>query len=354
MALVDKYVTLTISRSALPPAPTVRTIARVSNVALDGSARSESFETIAAAQAALTASRIDQDTFDAIVAIFAQRPRPSKVEIIRVDVSGGEGYNDALIAAEAAGVKYNGVIIDSRTAADIVAASNFAEARDVIFMFQSSLADWLTSGAPSSFSAITSNEHTFGVYHSTDTVQADAGVIGSRLAYDPNASAAPGFGPVRGVTQYTITSAQRDFALANGIGVLEEYVAGGTGNLGTNYTNGKSLAGIRMDALVTEFWLKQRIEGEVAALLVNEAAAGRFVPVSPSGQSQVGAILRATGQRGVAIGRFTGSDDFPEGFVVTAPDITTADKSAQRIPMAATYNLAIPALAVSISIDLTE
>lgn len=296
------------------------------------------------AAAAVTAGYLSSAAYNQVVAIFAQRPSPSSVMVGRVDTGGSETYATAWDLIRADNDDFYGVMIDKRSATEIllVAAKVEALSGAKLFIFQNADADWLTSGIPSAFSAAAAYEWSAVVYHDTATVYTDAAMLGT-LAFDPDVQSAPWDRPVKGVTNYAtaLTSTQRTFALANGANVL--------GKLGSeNFVidPGVNLQGRPLYEQLTVSWFDARLNERFAAVKNSESTAGRKITVTPDGQSQLlGEILRVF-DLAVEAGHITEYDVQPLA-------ITDSDKTARRIRFSARAVTAVSARLFTFTLNIS-
>ena len=144
----------------------------------------------------------------------ASQCKPASVAVIPITVTNSTAAL-ALQAAIDAGLDFGYVTCDTRTPAAQVAISNWCEARQYIYLAQSSDASWLNSGVPTDYSTIVDNKQTGMIYHPTDSQWADAEWAGFVSAKDPDVARTNFRGPIGNATTYTLTSAQAAYAIAN-------------------------------------------------------------------------------------------------------------------------------------------
>lgn len=177
------------------------------------SVRSVRYTSYAEAQAAQTAGYISSGTLAAIAVAFAQRPAPADILVGNVDLAGSpaETYATALPLIQAHDSDFYGVCATTRTGADVEALALVVETEDLLYVSQSSDADWLTSGYPSAFVDLEDLENSATVYHTTDAQWADVAWLCGALAFDPDVQSIPWDRPLKGVSAYTsdLTSAQK-------------------------------------------------------------------------------------------------------------------------------------------------
>ena len=286
--------------------------------------RVRSYASVAAATADNTAGYISAGTLAAVTAAFAQPRKPAVFKVGRVDTAGGESYADGLAACIVADGDFYGIASDSRADADILSVSAAVEALRLLFVAQSADADWKTASHPSGLTALETRERTAVVYHDTAAQWSDVAWLVNRLSFDPDEQSAPWNAGVAGVS-----------ALATAPTDTEK------GHLDDNYANhglpygGETFwidAGVNQNGrplyeIVTADWYYARLQERVSAMHAREAANGRKIQVSPLGQAQILAEIRAQNEQGVGAGHFTSIDQTS----VTAEAITSADTAANRL-----------------------
>ena len=223
-SVVELYTTATVLDGTGTTISTgANVVARVSDVTLDGVVLAELFTSDAQRATSLAAGEIDADTSAAIIAIYLQNPTVTGVLIIRV--AGAGDYGIALTNAEVAGFRapwdYQTLVIDDRAATATIAVATWCETRRVLFIFQSSDADWLTAGGlPAAYAAgatLATRTKTAGLYEDTDATQADAMWAGRIAGINPVLQRAASMIRVAGLSEYTtfLTAPQRGFLGAN-------------------------------------------------------------------------------------------------------------------------------------------
>lgn len=350
----DKNIVLTISLSAATAGAGSLRPFRVSDVALDGSARWAIFDDPAGVDDAFDAGEIDADTRDALSLALSQSPHASEVGVIRVDVTGGEGYDDALSAAEAGGLDFYGVALDTRAIAGITEASTWIEAREKILVCQSADSSWLDAGVPTGtpgFDDLVNNRRTAVLYHPTGTIAADFAWLSNRLAFNPETASPPWSTGLSSFAGYALTSTQRAAVEANKANAILPY-----GPASLYVDPGVMIDGTPIYEIVSRDWLARTIRAEIAAFVVAEHAAGRKIPVNEIGQGQIAGILTAIGIRGVAAQHF-GPDpagNFPNGFKIIPLPISTADLAARRLRFKCSFYLATAGRVFDFTINLVR
>lgn len=252
----------------------------------------------------------------ALKTAFAQQPRPGLVKLGKKEAL--ESYADALTAIAAEDADWYGLAIDSRTAADIIAAADWVESRTHLFVAQSADADWLTSGQPAAFSDIATHERTAVIFHDTATEYADVAWLAGRLVFDPDTYSVPWDAQIRGVTAYAtaLTTGQRDFAIANNANLSLPY-----GSVETFVDPGVNISGRTLDEIVTADWFKLRLESKVAQAKINASGRGEKIPLGRVGVSILRPLVESQFAEGVAAGHFVEGQTEVEFISPTQADI---------------------------------
>lgn len=235
---------------------------------------------------------------------LAQQPSPGVVKAISVDASGSEDYDEAISAAVQEDGSIYAVAIDSRSAADQILVSTWAEQRDHLFVMQTDDADVLASGFPSAYASIENNENTLALYHDEDNRAEDFAWISNRLAFDPDFQSAPWDAPLAPSLGYTApistteqgNAEDNNFNLLLPLGPSDTYVA--------NKGVGVNLAGRQIAEIFTKHWFKRRLQEAVAAEKVKYSARGEKIPVSIQGTAIVQSLVEALFDKGEAAGHF--------------------------------------------------
>jgi hypothetical protein len=276
-------------------------IARVcADIALDGTERFRAFTGASAvkdAKAALDASEIDQNTYDAIVFAFSQPDRPSTFYVVRqVVTTDDESVDDALSAAAAlglqAGFSYLFLLIDDRNAADHVALSTYAQARRAIAVCQSSDGGWITAGVPTGYASIVGNNQTIVLYEDTDAVQYEAGWAARQAAANPDERRPSGRCRIAGMAEYgtLLGGDDRTNLKANRCNYHAPEVPNGANRAVWPAT---MLDGTQFGLVYTKLYLELRIIQGVGQLLAQKLAANEDIPANATGASMaLGAVRR--------------------------------------------------------------
>lgn len=293
-------------------------VVRVSDVALAG----DRFRTYTSAAAVVAdTAALDADTVAAGQAHFAQSPAGSQFIVVRIDVGGGEGYDDALIAAETAGLlpgfDYVFVTIDSRTAASIVEAAGFCSSRRCILIAQSADADWITSGVPSGFSTIVTNQKTAVLYEDTDAQPDDSRWAGRYAGFVPSAFRPSPRMRLAGLSAYgtALTSTQKGHLEDNNANWHQVETPGGAQRA---VRNGVVLDGAKLELVYTKIYCELQIIQALGTTVARAAGAGRDIPADAEGEAvvlgDVAGVLDAL--RGA--GYLTISEAYPTGYTLSA------------------------------------
>lgn len=263
------------------------------------------------AYATAVAAAADSDLAAADVAMVTaafNQGSVNRVYVVTWDDAGGDDPSDGLTAAELdglrPGISYLGLCIRSRTIADIVDASTWAQSRPVIFYGQSSDSSWLDSGVPAGFTA-TSNTHTAVIYEDTDTTYADAmwaGRIAAGMATTRPGATIPGrpgaMARIVGASEYTtpITDTQAGFLAANhcnwhapiNYSSSARYVKGGTDDVQPVMVDGTAWA-----VMFTAVWAEVLITRELTELVTGVLGSDRDIPAGLAGVAMVRGKLEA-------------------------------------------------------------
>lgn len=300
------------------------------------SQRTVTYASYAEAETAEAAGYISSTTLAALQKLFAQTPKPEKVRLVRVNVSGAETYAQALTAVLALTKDFYGVVIDSRTDATQVAMSSAVESaastHRMLFFFQSNDADWLTSGLPSAFSTIATRERTIAIYHDDDTERVDLAYAGKMLAFNPDEQAA-GWAPQRVVEvddTAALSDTQADFLIANYCNVGLPF-----GPHSFQIAKGVTATGRDIGEQYAADVLRQRIIEDITAAWSAATNAGGRWGVSVATQNAINAIARSRIQRLARAGHFVANQVVIENETISQDDI---DARRLRLSIAIQYN----------------
>ncbi len=300
------------------------------------SQRTTTYASYAEAETAEADGYISATTLAALQKLFAQTPKPAKVRLVRVNVSGSETYAQALTAALALTRDFYGVVLDTRTDAIQVAMSSAVESAEsthrMLFFFQSNDADWLTSGLPSAFTDIATRERTVPIYHDDDTERVDLAYAGKMLAFNPDETAA-GWSPQRVVEvddTAALTDTQADFLIANNCNVGLEF-----GQYSFQIAKGVTATGRDIGEQYAADVLRQRIIEDITTAWSTATNAGGRWGVSVATQNAINAIALGRIQRLTNAGHFKPGQVVIENQTITQDDI---DARRLRLSVAIQYN----------------
>ena len=278
-------------------------------------------------EAALAASEITSALSTKLKAMFAQTPSPDKVKVGKIDDAGGESVAQGIQAIIADDADFYGLVMNSRTDADIIAAiaevtTQEAGGNFYLCIGQSSSADWLTSGKPTGY---LSQERGIVLYHSSDTEPGAECWAAKVLAFDADETSAPWvYQSLSSVAAYAtaLTAAQAAFLDAN--------FGNRIGNFGTNYAavtfKGLNLNGRPIDHVLTADLIRFRSSERVADMVVSLAAKGIKLRVDTEGQGAIEGELQALGEVLIGAGHIDAGQ-----WEIGAQAITAADRTAQRL-----------------------
>lgn len=311
---------------------------------LDGD-RVRTYESYQAAQA--DSANLGDDVLEALRVAFSQPRPPAQIKVGRVDTAGSETWLQGYQACLEADGDFYGVVALDTSATNQVALSAQIEAERRIFVAQSGLADWLTSGGPSAISAIKENERTAFVYHDEADEYAAVALAVNRLSFNPDNVSAPWSCRLAAVAPYTtgLTDTQKGHARANNINLMLPF-----GPVENWVDPGVNIAGRPMYQIITRDWFVTRLEERVALRKIQASEQGRKITVDAVGQE----IFRAEGMALAQQGTFGESPHFlPDQVVITMPEITDADRAARRLRMVVAMTTAEDAISFETTGALT-
>jgi hypothetical protein len=285
--------------------------------------------------------------------VFTQDNGVDSVTIGRIDALDAD-YTETLDAIELWENLNNGapfylLTIESRAKADILDVDAWASARAIVFIAQSSDADFL-AGTPGNVGEtlnLLGTVRTALAYHADDAEPLDgawASVGGGFDLDTPDGVGIWAYSQLTGITFDNLTGAQ-----ANAIWDVGGNIYGR--NLGLSFTSkGTMAAGAPrfIDVTTTIDWVQRRSEEAVLAFFVGT----KKVPYTDSGITRAVGVLQGVMDNGVTFGHF--SPDTP--IIITAPQASTvsaADKAARKLTLSASAQLAGAAQLIVFTIDLT-
>lgn len=300
-------------------------------------------------QTDLTASEIDQDTYDAGAEYFSQSPRARTFMVIRWDVDGPETAAEALSAAETAGFappwQYALLTMDSRTAADHVSASNWCETRDVLLFVQTSSADAITTGVPAAYSGIVDNAKTILLYEDTDAKENDSGWMGRLAAHTPEDFKMASTPVIAGLLEYAsiLDTTAVNALKANHINGHMVTVPGGSRR---NIFPGETLTGRTVALAYTLLLTRIRLIQSIGEMVSARFTAGLPVPQGPVGEELIGSKIDAKMFALLGAGYIAPdtTNNWPNGFIRSV-DASTSSATAS---VSANYNGEVFDLTVSV------
>jgi len=318
-----------------------------------GSAAGDVYREYAAASAVtqaatdLTAGDITQIVHDQIVAIYSQEKTPARVTVIKL---GAGTYAAAISAAEAAGYRapwnFAYLLIDSRTAADIVDASGAAESRDLLLVAQSSDADWLTASLPSGFTSIATATKTLIVYEDTDGAAVDAAWVGRLAGTASDTERQSGIVRLNGLTEYgtLLTATQRGHLSDNRASYHQITIPGGSTR---NMAGAKTLSARTFSLAFALLWTKVRLTEALGEVLATEIARGTELTNDEPGKDKIRAAVRSVMLTGQVPPYFGPSADYPEAYEITS---LTVSGTAASVAVTANFIEGIRTVSASVTL----
>jgi hypothetical protein len=268
-------------------------------------------------------------------AVFAQDDGVDQVLIGHQD-GGDADWTATLDAVEAADpTSWYITNIESRTEADILLAAAWHEAREKIYIAQSSDAAILAGTAGNvALDLQTANYNRSAlIYHLTDGEPLDGAWAssGGGLNLDaPNGAGIWAYRQLEGIPFDAVSSAQAAEIFDANANVLGR-------NTGLNFTSKGTMASGRfIDVQTSLDWLKVRLEEKILSTFV---AAPTKIPYTNGGINTLRAAVHEVFDQGVSFGHL--SPDFERTLV--APDVSTvsaADKAARLLTMTGNVVLA--------------
>lgn len=232
-----------------------------------------------------------------------------------------------------------GIAIDSRDKADIQYTAIWANAEAVVFGGQTSDADVLTATAGNIAAWLKSKSygHTFLSWHADDGERKDVAWLADWLSADPDVTATTAaYRHLQGITVNAETDvdatakANIDAQYCNVYLTFNGVAVTGTGIL---------CDGSWMESLVTEMWLKFRIDEDVSQLLLDRAARNEKIPYTQDGINSVEDTVEGRLGNGEGIGHLAPPDENTPAYVlnhVKIGDVTTAKKQAKEFDLTGT------------------
>jgi hypothetical protein len=260
------------------------------------------------------------DEYKAAQAMFAQDPSPRSIRIGVQDELAT--VPEALAAIVADANDWYGLILTSRTEADVLAAAAWAEANDKVFITASSAAALLTTATTDLASQVqdAAYKNTAVFYHQTPSQFADAALMGRFFGADPGAEIVK-FLTLAGVTASSLTDSEKanlwakngsTYTTVGGVNIVE---SGATGS------------GQFLDSTRNLAYLRARVQEAVYGLLVRV----NKIPYTDAGVMQVVSEVNGVLGRMVREGVLADSPA-PAVTYPRVADVSTADRTARLLP----------------------
>ena len=226
--------------------------------------------------------------------LWAQANNPGK---LLIGEGGGATIGEDLDAALAADDRFYGVVLISRTAADIEAAATWCETNKRLLVAQSSDADVKTGAGILDTLTGASRKRSVLIFHDEDTEGADIAWAAAKLSAVPDQfSTTWAAATLSGITQDSLSGTERDAIIgADGNVYLS---LGGVGATAP----GKTCDGSFIDVVVVQDWLEARIEEAVAQLMLNVSARNSKIPYTDAGLQQIASAVRGVLARAESLG----------------------------------------------------
>lgn len=354
----NNLIAINIFRTALPPTPAgFGTVAILAFGTGLSDLEIAVFESPSDATAGLDAGLGRNAAIQALSQLLA----PERVAVIEVPksvvgppaVPDDDDYADAVAALIASTADVYGIVVadafgvDIATQVAIATAVEQSTGKPLLYFCETDEGAWLVADPydSSGYAPIQAFERTAILYHDPTTPDhAGPAWAGYRLAFDSDAQTALFTGELTGVEADTqLTTTQKTNLLASNANVaLPYFTAVARVALGTN------LQGRQIHQILAADWLKARIEGRMAQLVLNYDREGEIIPLDETGQQIVIAdAVEPVLANGVANGKITGTP------VVVAAPITTADRAAFRLPINVDLQLTTGAIRFRVNIYTT-
>lgn len=241
------------------------------------------------------------------------------------DQTADPGIATDLGAINAADSDWYGLVLDSNSKAEGLAAAPWAEANNKLYVAQSADSACKDSGSTTDLIAsikTAAYARTGAVYHpaiATLTSWLAAGLLGDRLPDEPG-SDTWSFKTVAGVDAYTLTDTERTNLLAK-YGTIYTTIAG------INCTEGGKVgAGEWFDIVRGIDWLKARIRERIFGVLTST----RKVPFTDPGIGLLGGEVRAQLRQGVDA-QLLAADPAPRVVEPKASSISAVNRQARKL-----------------------
>lgn len=299
-------------------------------------------------------SAADTDLTDhqkaAIASAFAQRPRPAQVAAGSKAVA--DTYAQALDKIVAEDSAFYGVIIASRTKADIEGVATWALSNERKFMAQTSDADCKTAVTTDVMSVVkaTSNGRCGILFYGDNTIPADAAWMAQTLAVDPDQGTTTWrYKTLAGIPVDKMSTTEKGHIESkNGNVYLKFYGQGAT-------DSGTLSDGSKMDVLVTVDWCLARVRESYAQALLSASNRGSKIPFDDTGFATFTQKTRDVLLLGEAVGHFIEGSHYVN--MPRRSDVTESDAQNRilRFEFGAALAGAVETLSVNgtLSVDLS-
>lgn len=236
-----------------------------------------------------------------------------------------------LAAVLAENSTWYGLALVSRSAVAIRHAAEWVEANRRIFAAQSSDADILTSVTTDIFSELKAAGYnrTFPVYHHADGQHAAFAWMARCLSINMDTTATTWNNiNMVGMTVSPMSATAKGYARGKNVNLYLPFYGRPV------ISRGRAASGRWTDTQVLLDWTESRVGEAIAQLLINEAEAGRKVPYTDTGFSQIGDAVLGVLLRGLNIGHFRLSDSGLPPYVdmPTLAELSDTDKLNRFLP----------------------
>ena len=260
---------------------------------------------------------------------FVDDSAPAGATIDYVVTTPGVSLGSELSAVLAENSEWYGFTLVSRDEDMILAAADWTESSNRIFVAQSSAANILSAATDDLASQLQdlAYKRTALVYHHANGQYADMAWLAMKLANDMDQSSTTWqYATLAGITVSPMSETQKRNLLGKNANVYLSFHGQGA------MSDGKVASGLFIDQQVLADWTQARIEEAVAQLLLRESNFNRKVPYTDVGLTMIESVVLGVLLRGLEIGHFTRSANGTPPFVVMPKmaDIPAQDR-ADRI-----------------------
>lgn len=269
-----------------------------------------------------------------VQAAFKQTQRPRLVKVGNL-----AAYTDAgLDAIWASDSDWFGLVVESRTKADILAVASWIEAKQRMFLAQASDADiyadaYSASEDPADLGNALRDKNyawTGWCWHHSDTEYPDVSAMANRLSINPDNGTTywRHFSMVEVTSSHNaLTETQRSNILSKNGNLVLPF-----GDVAT-FGPGRLVNGRPFDLQVTAAWTKERVNNAIARLFRNTSERGSKVPFDDDGFATIQNAVLEVLLRGVRVGHFTAANPahVPQVVMPSASDISIADQESRTL-----------------------